>query len=70
MSLLARTRTHWCSYNGRMACGVLEQSFNPFSLTFFSDCGKNASTKAFSAIYWSNPPVLIFLTFGHSGAQD
>ena len=26
--------------------------------------------KLFIGTYWSNPPFLIFLTFGHSGAQD
>jgi len=29
-------------------------------VTLQSVCGNN----------WSNPPFLIFLTFGHSGAQD
>ena len=30
----------------------------------------NSYTSKCSAAHWSNPPFLVFLTFGHSGAQS
>ena len=36
----------------------------------FKPMTPNGYTSKRSWPYWSNPPFLIFLTFGHSGAQD
>ena len=41
-----------------------------FGLTLSSPVGLNVYTSKCLLPYWSNPPFLIFLTFGHSGAQD
>ena len=39
-------------------------------LTLSSPVVPNGYTTKCSKPYWSNPPFLFFLTFGHSGAQD
>ena len=39
------------------------------SLTLSSPVVSNGYTTKCSKPYWSNPPFLFFLTFGHSGAQ-
>ena len=42
---------------------------NPFSPTLFLIVAKMSLPKR-SGPYWSNPPFLIFLTFGHAGTQS
>ena len=39
-------------------------------LTLSSPVVSSGYTSEYSRPYWSIPPILIFLTFGHSGAQD
>jgi len=44
-------------------------TINPFSNILFLTVAK-MSLPMRSAPYWSNPPFLICLAFGHSGAQS
>ena len=51
----------WCSFVCPSVC--------PF-VSLLSPEVPNGYTTKCSKLYWSNPPFLFFLTFGHSGAQD
>ena len=53
---------------GKWALSLLSFTFKV--LTLSRPVMPNGYTSERTAPCWSNPPFLIFLTFGHSGAQD
>ena len=50
----------WQSLHSPSTLSFLNIKINPFIPTFFSNCGKDESTKA-TGPCWSNPAVLVFL---------